>query len=432
MNRKHEACKSLQEKASTLMPLGVNSNARYWGDGENLYVSRAKGPYIWDVDGNRYIDYRLAFGPIILGYAYDAVDDRVIQALRRGVTTGLTSELELSLAERVTEMVPSVQMLRIVNSGTEATMHAIRVARAFTGREKIIKFEGGYHGGHDYVLFSTYAPPQAYGNRRSSIPIPASSGIPSALSDLVITLPFNDFEALDSALSRAGHQVAAVISEPMLGNFGTVDPAPGFLNHVRARCDEYGILLILDEVKTGFRVAVGGAQQVEGIRPDLSTFAKSMGNGYPIAAYGGRAQVMEIVGRGVTQGGTYSGNLVGVAAADATLELLSDGKILETLNERGTYLRNGVIEILQRAGMPAVVSKYPTIFSVSFGTGELKDARDWAKCDQLLYRRLAKAMLNRGVLIDDDPREPWCISYSHTRADLSATLSALEDAVSGL
>lgn len=425
----HTASRLLQQRASAVAPLGVNSNTRYWGEGKTLYIEKAQGAYVWDVDGNRYIDYRLAFGPVILGYAYEPVNARIIEVLQRGLTVGLTNQLEIEVAEKIVAMCPGVEMVRLVSTGTEATMHAIRLARAYTGREKIIKFEGGYHGSHDYVLFSTYAPPEAYGNAHSPIPIPASSGIPGALRDLIITLPFNQPEILEHRLRSLGHEVAAIITEPMLGNFGAIDPLPGFLEFIRAQCDRYGIVMILDEVKSGFRIARGGAQEAYNLRADLVTYAKAMGNGFPVAAYGGRREVMGIVGRGVTQGGTYAGNGVSVAAADATLGLLNSQPILETISERGRRLQAGLRELFQKAGIPVVISQHPAIFSISLGVQQVINARDWARSDRARYQQLAAALLKRGILVDEDSREPWCLCYSHSEADIAITLEAVEDAL---
>jgi glutamate-1-semialdehyde 2,1-aminomutase len=422
--------RGLFERASRVIQLGVNSDIRYWGDDGTLYVDQAEGAYIWDVDGNRYIDYRLGFGPIILGYRYDAVDRKVVEAIRdMGVSFGLTTELEVSAVERIADMCPGIEKARMVSTGTEATMHAVRLARGFTGREKIIKFEGGYHGAHDYVLFSTYAPPEAYGSVRDPVSIPASSGIPGSLYDLIVTLPFNDPEALDRTLKRCGHDVAAVITEPMLGNFGSIEPVPGFLEHLRDRCDEYGALLVFDEVKTGFRIARGGAHEVYGVLPDLTCYAKSMGNGYPVAAYGGRADVMSIVGRGVKQGGTYSGNTVAAAAADATLEILQVEPVHESIAVLGRKLQNGLRSIFESLGLPVLISRHPSIFTVSIGIEEVRDARDWARSDRAFYRRMAEEAWSRGVLIDEDPREPWCLCYSHSEGDIDQTLNVMEEAV---
>src|SRR3990170_1979427 len=262
---------SVQKRAQRVLPLGVNSNFRYWGDGITPYVKKAKGSHLWDVDGREYIDYRLAFGPIILGHAFDEVDDAVIEELRKGVLFAMTGELEIAVAELIREMVPAMEMVRLACSGTEATMHAIRVARAYTGRELILKFEGNYHGFYDHTLWSTYAPVEAYGNRRSPIPVPASSGIPKSMREFIITLPFNDFEGFERVMRPYGEQIAAVISEPCQGNCAAINPQDGFLQLIRQRTEEHGVVFILDEVKTGFRIANGGAQEYYRIRPDLVT-----------------------------------------------------------------------------------------------------------------------------------------------------------------
>lgn len=407
-----------------MLPLGVNSNARYWGN-STLYFKRGKGAYIWDTDGNQYIDYRLAFGPVILGYAYEDVDKLVIEAIREGVTPGLTGERELDAVEKILAMCPALDMARLVNSGSDATMHALRVARAYTGKDKVIKFEGGYHGSYDYMLFSTYAPPSAYGNPRSPITIPASSGIPHALSDLIVTLPFNNLEALELALKRDGHSIAALITEPMLGNFGLADPLPGFMDSIRRLCDAYNIVWILDEVKSGFRIAKGGAQEKYGYRPDLTTYAKSIGNGYPVAAYGGKKALMGLVGKGVTQGGTYCANGVAAAAVNATLTIMQNEDVHGHIDRLGSKLQKGLGEICSEAGIPALISSIPSIFSVSFGITSNLDAREWSKADMPLYKKMMEKALARGILLDEDPREPWCISYSHTDAHIEQTLDTI-------
>jgi len=411
------------------MPLGVNSNFRYWGDEDTLIVDRAKGAYLWDLDGNRYIDYRLGFGPVILGHAHDEVDDRVREAIGKGMVYAMTTELEISVAEKVAAMCPAVERVRLTNTGTECTMHALRVARGYTGREKFIKFEGQYHGMHDYVLFSTYAYVGDYGSRRSPVPVPASSGIPKCMHDLVITLPFNDFEVLESTLRRAWFDVAAVIIEPILGNCASIDPLPGWLEFVRSKCNEYGIVLIFDEVKTGFRIANGGAQEVFNVVPDMATYAKAMGNGYPIAAFGGRREIMDVVGKGVAHGGTYTGNVAGVAAADATLDILMREPVLDTIAERGRKLQAGLKAIFDSAGIPALFTGHPNMFSFSIGVEKLIGQRDWAHSDHAYYERLMAAAYEKGVMPDIDPREPWFLSYAHTDADIDETLNVMEDVV---
>lgn len=419
----------MQERALKSIPLGVNSNFRFWGEGITPYVARAKGAYLWDVDGNRYIDYRLAFGPIILGHAYDEVNAKVHAEIDQSVLSAMTSELEIEVAEMLIAMCPCVEMVRLACSGTEATMHAMRVARAYTGREKVIKFEGMYHGFQDYTLFSTYAPAEAYGNINNPIPIPASSGIPKTLNDLIITLPFNNFDILERTLKRLGNDVAAIITEPCMGNCSAIPPAPGFLDFIRQKCTEYGIVFILDEVKTGFRIARGGAQEYYHLTPDLATYAKALGNGYPIAAFGGKKEIMSIIGKGVAQGGTYNNNKPGVAAAYATLKLLMEKPILETINLRGQKLMQGLKDIFDRAGIQASVHGYPAMFSFAVGCDQVSAQRDWQETEREYYLRLIEYAIERGVMPDHDPREPWFLCYSHSDADIDESLNVMSDAV---
>ena len=420
---------SLQKRAAEVLPLGVNSNFRYWGDGVTPYVDRAKGAYLWDVDGRRYIDYRLAFGPIILGHAYDDVDNAVIQELKRGVLFAMTGEAEVELAELIREMVPAMEMMRLACSGTEATMHAIRVARAYTGRDVILKFEGNYHGFHDYALWSTYSPAEAYGNRRSPIPVPSTSGIPKSIRNLIITLAFNDSEGFERVMRSYGHQLAAVITEPCQGNCGGITARPGFLELIRKLTTEYGAVFILDEVKTGFRVANGGAQELLGIKPDLATYAKALGNGYPIAALGGRREIMSNIGHGVGQGGTFTNNKPGVAAALATLKLLRDKPILRSIASRGSRLMEGLRDIFEDNDIQVTLSGFPAMFSFAFGVPELTCQRDWDKTDKALYIRLVERAIERGVMPDVDAREPWFLCYEHSDEDVDQTLQVYADLV---
>jgi len=341
----------------------------------------------------------------------------------------MTGELEVALAEKIVEMCPAVEMVRLACSGTEATMHALRIARAYTGREKVVKFEGMYHGFQDYTLFSTYAPSQALGNRRSPIPVPASSGIPHQLNDLILTLPFNDFEVFEKTIDRMGEQIAAVISEPCMGNCAAILPEPGFLELIRKKCDQYGIVFILDEVKTGFRIANGGAQEYYGTTPDLATYAKALGNGYPIAAFGGKREIMEIIGHGVAQGGTFNNNKPGVAAAYATLRLLQEQPILETIARRGQRLMDCLTQIFQDAGIPVSMNGYPAMFTFAVGKEKISSQRDWGETEHEYYLRLMDALMIKGVMPDHDPREPWFLCYSHSDEDIDTTLSAMEEAV---
>lgn len=420
---------ALQRRAQEVAPLGVNSNFRFWGDGATPYVEKAKGGYLWDVDGRKYIDYRMAFGPIILGHAYDEVDRKVIEEIQKGVLFAMTGELEVAVAERIVEMSPAVEMVRLACSGTEATMHAIRVARAFTGRDIILKFEGNYHGFHDHTLWSTYAPVEAYGNRRSPIPVPASSGIPRMMRENIITLPFNDFEGFERVMRSYGEQIAAVISEPCQGNCAAINPQDGFLQLIRKKTGEYGCVFILDEVKTGFRIANGGAQEYYRLTPDLVTYAKALGNGYPIAAFGGKREIMSIIGHGVAQGGTYTNNKPGVAGAYATLNLLKTKPILKTIEKRGQRLIDGLKEIFEENDIPAVFTGYPAMFSFSLGVDSVTCQRDWQESDRQMYLHLVEKAIEKGVMPDHDAREPWFLCYSHTDEDIDETLNVYAEIV---
>ncbi len=419
----------LQKRAQKVLPLGVNSNFRYWGDGITPYVKRAKGSHLWDVGGNEYIDYRMAFGPIILGHGYEAVDTKVIEEVKEGILFAMTGELEVEVAEMIVEFCPAVEMVRMACSGTEATMHAIRVARAYTGREIILKFEGNYHGFQDHTLWSTYAPVEAYGNRRNPIPVPASSGIPRVLGEKIITLAFNDFEGFERTMKSFGEQIAAVITEPCQGNCGAILPQPGFLELIRRRTEEYGIVFILDEVKTGFRIAKGGAQEYYNLKPDLATYAKALGNGYPVAALGGKKEIMSIIGHGVSQGGTYTNNKPGIAGAWATLKVMQQEPVFETIQRRGTRLMNGLKEIFDENGLQAVINGYPSMFAFALGLDRVTCQRDWNLSNKDYYLRLAEAAMEQGVMPDYDPREPWFLCYSHSEADIEKTLEVYAEVV---
>ncbi len=420
---------SLQLRAQKVIPLGVNSNFRFWGEGITPYVEKAKGGYLWDVDGKKYIDYRMAFGPIILGHSYEEVDQKVIEEIQKGILFAMTSELEVIVAEMIVEMSPAIEMVRMACSGTEATMHAIRVARAYTGRDIILKFEGNYHGMHDHALWSTYAPSDAYGNRRSPIPVPGSSGIPKSMREFIITLPFNDFEGFGRVMKSYGEQIAAVITEPCQGNCAAINPQDGFLQLIRQKTEEYGCVFILDEVKTGFRIANGGAQEYYRLKPDLVTYAKALGNGYPVAAFGGKAEIMSIIGHGVAQGGTYTNNKPGIAGAYATLSLLKSKPILKTIEKRGQRLMDGLKEIFEENNIPAVFTGYPAMFSFSLNIESVTCQRDWQESDRSLYLKLVEKAVAKGVMPDHDAREPWFLCYEHSDADIDETLNVYAEIV---
>ncbi len=431
MARTRTRTRELFERARKVFPYGVNSNFRYWGDDRtNVFVRGEKG-YVFDADENRYIDYRLAFGPIILGHGYPAVVERVAQAIKDGSVFAATHPLEISVGERVKRMT-GMDKVRFANSGTEATMHALRIARGYTGRDVIVKFEGCYHGFHDYMLWSTaMAPRGALGSPRSPINVPSGSGIPRVIGDLVIVLPYNDFEALERTVKAKWGNIAAIIVEPGMGNAASILPAEGWLQHIRRLCDEYGIVFILDEVKTGFRIARGGAQEYFGVRADLTTYAKSIANGFPLAAIAGTEEVMSVVGPGsVAHGGTYVGNMPGVAAADATLDILEQQDILGAIAQRGKKLMAGWQRILSDAGIPHAVAGYPQMPGLVVGfEGTPRNYRDCLAGDAELYERIVMEMIERGAIAEADFREPWFLCYEHSDADIDETLNILADAV---
>ena len=421
----------LFKQASEAIPYGVNSNFRYWGDEDTLIIERGDGTYVWDADGKRYIDYRLAFGPIILGHAYPAVNQKVQEAMQKGTLFAWTTPLEIEVAERIKRLC-NVDKVRLTNTGSEATMHALRIARAYTGREKFISFEGHYHGMVDYFMFSTASASRgALGSRRSPIAVRASSGIPLDIRKYMISLPFNDPELLEETIAARWFDIAAIVFEPMMGNCAGIMPKTGYLEKMRELCDKYGIAMVMDEVKTGFRIANGGAQEYFNIQADIVTYAKSLGNGFPIAAIAGKDQFMMTVEPGaVAHGGTYSGNMVGTAAAAATLEILENEPVLETINQRGQALMQGIDDILTEADIPHVVTGVPSMFGLLLGTEETpQDFRDYTAGDGDLYEEIGMELARRGVLPDSDGREPWFLCYALSEEDVAETLNIFNDAV---
>lgn len=423
----------LHDRALQVLPSGVSSNARLWhktcrtNKPCSIFIDRAKGSHLWDVDGNEYIDYRLGFGPVILGHSYPAVHERIHKYDERGIIFALDNPLEVNVAEKVRAVVPSAEMVRFSVTGTEATMHAIRIARGYTGREKIIKFEGAYHGAHDNLLFST-EPPFDYPR---GVPFPSSLGIPKALNDLIIVQEWNDFGSIENTVSKYGDEVAAIICEPVMGNAAVIPPAPGFLKLLKELSDQNGIVLIFDEVKTGFRLAPGGAQQLFGVTPHLSTFAKSLANGYPVSMIAGLQEVMGVVGpKKVAHGGTYAGNPISMAAAEATLDEFGAKHVHDSINKFGEKLMKGIRAILEDKHVEGVVQGFPAMFQVLFtNKRDVKNYRDLNSCDFELFARLQLELLKLGVMFDEDNGEPLFTCYSHNDTDLDKTLEAFETAL---
>ncbi len=428
----------LYREAQSVLPAGVSSNARVWRAvcptfmPCSIFVSRARGSHLWDVDGNEYIDYRMGFGPVILGHSDPRIHEAVHRIDEDGLIYALSHELEIRVAKKIVSMVPCAEMVRFCNSGTEATMHAIRVARAYTGREKIVKFEGMYHGAHDYLLYSTDPPfDQVRGPPRS---IPKSAGIPKAINKLCLVERWNNFDRIEKLVKTRGEEIAAIITEPIMGNCSAIMPRDGYLKHLRQLCSDHGILLIFDEVKTGFRVGPGGAQERFGVTPDLATFAKSMGNGYPVACFAGSTEIMNIIGPAkVVHGGTYSGNPVSLAAADATLDVLRTEEVWQTLDSFGTRLMRGLLEVAEEAKVDLRVQGVPQMFQVLFTRQhEIQEYRDLAKCDLDRYAALHVELMNHGVMIDEDNMECFFTCAAHSDEDLEKTLAAFQQALADI
>jgi glutamate-1-semialdehyde 2,1-aminomutase len=408
----------LYRRARQVMPGGTNSNFRAWGEA-TLFVDRGEGGRIWDADGNAYIDLRLGYGPVILGHADPRVDDHVNERMRRGVSFSLTSEDEIEAMSLLKELTGWVGKARMTVSGTEATMHAMRVARAYTGRTKIVKFEGQYHGVHDYALVSvTPNDMSQLGAADNPVGLAWGRGIPEAVTRTVIPARYNAMDVLRRIFEREGDDIAAVIVEPVLGNAQAILPRPGFHEEMRALTRDFGALLIFDEVKTGFRFARGGAAEYFGITPDLATYAKAMGNGYPAAAFAGTEEVMAVLPDKVSHGGTYAGNRVAAAAAVATLRIIRDTNALETIHGLGREIQAGLSEVISERGLPYVFTGHPSMFGIMFTEQAPNEYRDWANSDHELYDAVAVGMQARGAMPEPDSREPWFLCEAHAREDM--------------
>ncbi len=431
MSYSRDISQPIFDRALDVLVKGVSSNFRFLGEKETPVIVKGKGASVWDADNNEFIDYRLGWGPIILGHADDRVNQAVAEHLENGTTFAATSELEVIVAEKLVKMVPGMEKLRFTNTGTEATMHALRTARGYTNKEKFIKFEGQYHGAHDYVLFSTASSPiSAMGARTSPIPVQVGSGIPDKIRDYVFCLPFNDFDAIEQCVKDHHGEVAAVLVEPCLGNIAGIEPKDGFLDHLRSLCSDHNIVLIFDEVKTGFRLSNGGARDTYGVIPDISTYAKSLGNGLPVAAFGGKAQVMDVIGGGsVTHAGTFGANGVSMAAANAVIDILNETPVLKDLADRALRLKKGLDQILTDADLSHQMCGHPNIQGFLITEKEVHEVRDLAYSDDALYEAIMNNMYDRGIWVESDPREPWFLCEAHTDAIIDKTLNIFQESV---
>ncbi len=419
------------DRAKAVLVNGVSSQFRYWSDEDTLVIDHGEAGHVIDMDGKRYIDYQLGFGPVILGHGDPAVSSAVAEAAGEGASFAMTQRREVEAAEKVLAALRWPDAMRFTNTGTEATMHAIRLARGYTGRDVVLKFEGQYHGVHDYVMFSTAgAPVSGLGSRYRPVPVQAGSGIPDSIRTFIRTLPYNDLGLIERAFRDEGHRIAAVIVEPILGNTFGIMPQEGFLQGLRRLCDEYGVILIFDEVKTGFRVALGGANQVFGVTPDIGTYAKAMGNGFPVAAIALRGELVEGWRKGgVGQAGTYSGNGVAVAAAAATIDRLATGEPHKQIDLVGRGLMEGLEKILADSGVESKITGHPSMFSIFLGEGEVNEFRDTARHDRDLYEDICMRMIRKGVMPCPDALETWFICAAHTEDDVATTLQVFEESL---
>ncbi|MBT4942616.1 MAG: glutamate-1-semialdehyde 2,1-aminomutase [Chloroflexi bacterium] len=405
--------------AKTLIPGGVNSPARAWGSvgGDPIFFKRALGSRVWDADDNELIDYVCSWGPMILGHANPTVIDSAVDAARLGTSFGAPTELEVEMARRVVDAVPSIEVVRFVSSGTEATMSALRLARAKTSRNKILKFDGGYHGHEDALLV-------AAGSGLANQGIASSAGVHPDYAAATLVADFNDIESVRALLEANKGEIAAVIVEPIGGNMGVVPPAPGFLEGLRDLTTEHGSMLIFDEVITGFRVAFGGAQSVYGVTPDITCLGKIVGGGFPVGAYGASAEIMsEVSPLGpMYQAGTLSGNPVAMAAGIATLAELSKPGVYEVLQAKTDKLADGVLDVFGKAGVPAVVNRACGLMTVFFTDTEVTDMDSASATDREAFGAFFHGMIDNGVYLPPSQFEAWFVSTAHSEADIAETL----------
>jgi glutamate-1-semialdehyde 2,1-aminomutase len=417
--------KELFERAKKTLPGGVNSPVRAF-EPYPFFVDRANGSRIYSVDGDSYIDYCMAYGSLILGHSFEEVLNSVRERLTRGTLYGAPTALEVDFSELIRKLVPCMEMLRLVNSGTEATMHAIRLARGFTGRKKIAKFEGCFHGSHDYVLVKA-------GSGATSFGSPDSLGIPEETIQNTIVLPYNDFQVFEEVIRREGHDIAAVIVEPVIGNAGLILPKDDYLNQVRKLTKDYGIILIFDEIITGFRLALGGAQEYYDIKPDMTTLGKILGGGFPIATFGGRKEIMQHLSPSgkVYQAGTFSGNPVSVTAGYSSLQILSERhhKIYPRLEKACEELKKSLLDLASDHRVEAKVNGIASMFQIFFSPHPVIDYNSAKLSDTYKFYIYFKELLKHGVFVPPSQFETCFLSAAHSEEDLERTINAFDSAL---
>jgi glutamate-1-semialdehyde 2,1-aminomutase len=414
-------------KAVTKLPLGVASNFRFWGEERTIYVKEGRGARITDLDGNRYVDYRLGYGPAILGYAHPEVDEAARRGMEVGGVFALSTEREFTVAERISKMVPAAELVRFSNSGTEAVMAGLRLARAFTGRDDYIILEGSYHGLFDAAMW--YTPMEKWSQSGEPEVHPYSQGIPLGVRGFAHFVQANDLNQLEETFRRHAGKIACMLIEAIMGNCLGIAADPAYLKGARALCDKYGVVMLIDEVKTGFRVAKGGVQELYGVKADLCTFAKAVANGYPISVLAGREDIMRKLGKGVAHGGTYTAHSVSLAAAETCLRILDETDALARIAKYGTDLMHGMTAVLAKRGIPHSFVGHPSMLGLYFAAEPPRNYRAWKGSDYGFYDAMAQVLHDEGVLCEPDSREPWFISAAHDDACLADTLRGFEVAV---
>ena len=412
------------------IPGGVNSPVRAFKGvgGDPVFFNHAKGSYVYDEDNNQYIDYVGSWGPMIIGHAHDDVLKSVQATMQNGLSFGAPTEIETQMADKVCELVPSMDMVRMVSSGTEATMSALRLARGYTGRDKIVKFEGCYHGHSDSLLVKA-------GSGALTLGVPTSPGVPASLAELTITLSYNNIEEVKKTFAEIGEQIACIIVEPVAGNMNCIPPVPGFLEGLREVCDEYGSVLILDEVMTGFRVSLGGAQSFYNIKPDLTTLGKVIGGGMPVGAFGGKRKIMEHIAPlgPVYQAGTLSGNPVAMAAGLATLNIIEQPGFYEALSRKTKTLVKGLEERAAKTNIPLTTNQAGAMFGFFFTAEKnISTFEQVSACDAERFKKFYHGMLQQGVYLAPSSYETGFVSSAHSDEDITKTLDAAEKVFSGL
>src|SRR6202035_1428992 len=423
MTRNHEHFR----KALKRLPLGVASNFRFWGEGRTVYVKEGRGARVTDLDENVYVDYRMGYGPAILGYADPRVDAAAREGMEVGGVFALSTERELRVAELIAGMVPAAELVRFSNSGTEAVMAALRLARAYTGKDDYVILEGSYHGLFDAAMW--YTPMDKWAQVGDPEVQPYSEGIPVSTRSFAHFVLANDANQLEEVLRRKSGSIACFLIEPIMGNCLGIAAEPEYLRAARYLCDKHGVVLLIDEVKTGFRVARGGVQESYGVKADLCTFAKAVANGYPISVLAGREEIMRKIGRGVAHGGTYTAHSISLAAAEKTLQILDETDALERIADNGARLRAGMRTALSARGIAHSFVGHPSMSGLYFAHEPPRNYRAWKSSDYSFYDAMAQVLHDEGVLCEPDSREPWFVSAAHDASCLADTLKAFEIAV---